>query len=86
MAHPLPYGIKAFLMTEFVYPGWHRRRRDNGRLERIGGWRLVLHRLLWGFDRITYVEPDSPDCWQILPLDFDVNRFLRIMVGQEALC
>jgi hypothetical protein len=31
--------------------------RDNGRLERISGWRLVLHRILWGFDRLIYLKP-----------------------------
>lgn len=79
----LPYGIGAIMITSWVYPGWKRRDRG-GQLEPLNGWRLVLHRILWGYARLAYVAPDSPDCWQTLPLDFDVNRFLRICIGQEA--
>lgn len=49
---------------------------------RIREWILLLHRILWGYDRLTYI--DEADTW--LPLDFDINRFLRICAGQEELC
>lgn len=61
------YGIKAVLIRDWIYPGWNRR-RDDGRLEPIHGWRYVLHRILWGFNRLTYI-PDA-DAW--ITLDWDV--------------
>lgn len=52
--------LKMVVVKEFLYPGWHRRRRDNRRLEPLHGWRLVLHRVLWGFDRLVYVDRSGP--------------------------
>ena len=32
-------------------PGWYRRRGNW--IVQVCGWRLVAHRLLWGFDRLV---------------------------------
>lgn len=61
MAEPIPYGIRAIWITPWINPGWNRRRRDNRRLESIQGWRLALHRILWGFHRLVYVEHQRLD-------------------------
>lgn len=54
---PCPYGLRTVLITYFyICPGWNRRRRDNRHLEPIHGWRLLIHRILWGFDRLVYIQ------------------------------
>jgi hypothetical protein len=58
----LPYGLRIIRITPYIYSGWNRRRRDNGRLEHISGPRLVIHRILWGFNRLIYIEPPRTSC------------------------
>lgn len=48
--------LKSVLINEYVYPGWNRRGRD-GSLQPISGWRLALHRILWGFAQLSYNPP-----------------------------
>lgn len=47
--------VSSVLIRDYVEPGWNRRDR-HGRLQPISGWRLVLHRILWGFNRLVDVE------------------------------
>ncbi len=47
------------LRRQLVYPGWNRRTRRGW--EPLAAWQLVLHRLLWGFDRLMHVTPE--DAW-----------------------
>lgn len=51
---PLPYGICCIMIRPYIYPGWNRR-RNNGRLEPIYGRRLIVHRILWGYQRLVFV-------------------------------
>ncbi len=37
--------------THWLKPGWYR--RDGADLTPIAGWRLVLHRILWGYNRLV---------------------------------
>jgi hypothetical protein len=41
-------------ICDYLTYGWHR--RGNNGLEPIAGWRLALHRILWGFSRLVYIE------------------------------
>lgn len=50
------FTIRSVLVRPYVPPGWNRRGRD-GRLRPISGWRLVMHRIIWGFNRLTYTAP-----------------------------
>lgn len=51
-----PPRIGAVWITTYVNPGWNRRNR-NGELECLTRRQLVLHRILWGFNRLVYIEP-----------------------------
>jgi hypothetical protein len=58
---PSPWGLRAVMIRDYIAPGWNRRGRD-GRLRSISGWRLVVHRILWGFNRLTYRDPVLQRC------------------------
>lgn len=36
--------------AHLVEPGWYRRDTD---LTKLTGWRLLTHRILWGYDRLV---------------------------------
>lgn len=54
---PKPYGIKGIRITPVIHTGWNRRRRGSHWPEPIYGWRLLLHRILWGFNELVYIKP-----------------------------
>lgn len=50
------FGLGGGIIRAYTCSGWTRRRRD-GQREPISGWRLVVHRILWGFHRLAYLAP-----------------------------
>lgn len=50
--------LRSVLIRDYVYDGWNRRGLGS-RLVPIKGWRLAVHRILWGFQGLVYIEPPS---------------------------
>jgi hypothetical protein len=48
--------VGSVLIRDYFHSGWCRR-SDGECLVPIQGWRLVLHRILWGYSGLVYIKP-----------------------------
>jgi hypothetical protein len=77
------YGLASVFIRDYFTYGWHR--RSNNGLDPIAGWRLALHRILWGFSRLTFIE----EPFLFTPFDkdgrlrHDLSGFLHIGAMHE---
>jgi hypothetical protein len=53
---PPRFVIRSVLIRDYFVSGWCR--RSGGEcLVPVQGWRLVLHRILWGYSGLVYIKP-----------------------------